>query len=238
MTNVFDTIFCQPLLETLLFFYELIPGGNFGIAIILLTILIKILLFPLNWKSLKSQQSLNELQPKLEKIKERFKNDKEALARETMTLYKKNKVNPFSGFLLLLIQMPILIALYQVFRKASLNREINSFFLGLDLSQPNILLAVIGSAIFFVQMQLSGSRSKLSKSKVKKEKGFDFPVVFQKQMNYFLLFLTFLVLVKVSSAISLYLIVSTMLSILQMSLLKRRIRISREYVQEERVERN
>lgn len=95
-------------------FYHL---GGYGVAIILLTILVKLVLLPLTWKQTKSMMALQRLQPEIKKLQEKYKNDKEKLGQETMKFYKENKVNPLSGCLPLLLQMPVFIALYEVLRK-------------------------------------------------------------------------------------------------------------------------
>src|SRR3989338_1999815 len=110
--QIFNTIFYQPLLSALLFIYQRLPGHDLGVAIILLTLLIKLLLYPLGAKAIKSQKALQELQPKMKEIQERFKNDKNTQAKETMELYKREKINPFSSFGLLIVQLPILFALF------------------------------------------------------------------------------------------------------------------------------
>lgn len=95
-------------------FYHL---GGYGVAIILLTIVVKLILLPLTWKQTKSMIALQRLQPEMKKLQEKYKNDKEKLGQEMMKFYKENKVNPLSGCLPLLLQMPVFIALYEVLRK-------------------------------------------------------------------------------------------------------------------------
>ncbi|MHB8779981.1 MAG: YidC/Oxa1 family membrane protein insertase [Candidatus Geothermincolia bacterium] len=91
--------------------------GNYGIAIILLTVLVKAVLLPLTWKQTKSMIALQRLQPEMKKLQEKYKNDRERLGQETMKFYKEHKVNPLAGCLPLLLQMPVFIALYEVLRK-------------------------------------------------------------------------------------------------------------------------
>ena len=117
MVHLFNVILYQPLYNILIWFYNVIPGHDIGLAILAVTILVKLILLPFSFQSVRSQKAMQELQPKLEALKNKFKGEKEKLAAETMKLYKENKVNPFSGCLPLLIQLPILIALYQVFLK-------------------------------------------------------------------------------------------------------------------------
>lgn len=105
------------LFEFLNFLYSL--TGSWGWSIILLTLLVRVILHPLNAKQMTSMQKMQKLQPRLKVLQEKYANDKEALSRETMALYKENKVNPAAGCLPLLIQLPILILLFQVLRETS-----------------------------------------------------------------------------------------------------------------------
>jgi YidC/Oxa1 family membrane protein insertase len=106
------TAFAYPLLRVMKWFYEWVH--NWGVAIILLTILVKILTFPLTYKSMKSMKQMAKLQPQLQKLREKYKDDKEALNREMLTFMRSNGYNPVSGCLPMLIQMPIFFALYRV----------------------------------------------------------------------------------------------------------------------------
>jgi YidC/Oxa1 family membrane protein insertase len=107
--------------------------GSWGIAIILFTLFIRIITHPLNKKQIDSMQRMQRLQPQIKVIQEKFKNDKEALSRETMQLYKDNKVSPMAGCLPLLIQLPIFILLYQVLIKLVSTEGFSATFLGVDL---------------------------------------------------------------------------------------------------------
>ncbi len=117
MIELFKTILYEPLLNLLVVFYNYIPGHDLGIAIIALTVVIKLVLFPFSQKGIKAQKALQDIQPKLEVIKKKYAHDKEKQTQAIMNFYKENKVNPFSSCLPLLIQLPILIAVFQVFRK-------------------------------------------------------------------------------------------------------------------------
>ena len=117
MIELFNTVLTEPLFNLLVFLYNNIPGNDFGIAIILLTILIKLALLPLSHQAIKGQKALQDLQPKMEVIKKQYKNDKEGQAKAMMELYKAEKVNPLSSCLPLLIQLPFLLAVYQVLIK-------------------------------------------------------------------------------------------------------------------------
>src|SRR3989344_2928068 len=115
MSSFFHTILSQPLFNLLVGLYNVLPGNDLGLAIICLTLLIKLVFLPLTIKSLKSTREMSELQPKIQELQTKHKDDKQALAQATMALYKEHKVNPLSGCLPILIQLPILFALYRVF---------------------------------------------------------------------------------------------------------------------------
>ena len=110
MITLFTTIFYEPLFNLLILIYSVIPLRDFGIAVIILTILIKLILYPFSQKALKAQRSMMELQPKLIEIKEKHKGDKQAQAQATIQLYKQHKINPFSSCLPTLVQLPFLFA--------------------------------------------------------------------------------------------------------------------------------
>ena len=97
--------------------------GNFGVSIIIVTILIKIALLPLTLKQDKSMKEMKKIQPELEKLKEKYANDKQMLNIKTMELYKEHKVNPLGGCLPLLLQLPILFALFGVLRNGIIPKD-------------------------------------------------------------------------------------------------------------------
>src|SRR3989344_783395 len=144
IVNFFNVFLYYPLFNSLVLIYNYIPGHDFGIAIILLTIIIRLILYPLSVKALQSQKALQKFQPQLQELQKKYKDDKEKQAKETLELYRKEKINPFSGLFLAMIQLPILIALYNVFWKGLKPEElghlygfisnpahINAMFLGL-----------------------------------------------------------------------------------------------------------
>lgn len=152
--EIFNLILYQPLFQTLVWLYKYI--GDFGLAIIVLTIIIRIILYPLNRKSLKMQKAMTALQPEIKKMQEQHKNDKVKQAETMMSLYKKHKVNPLSGFLPMLIQLPILIALFKVFVDLSKNSGlIDPMFLNIiDLSHRSVILSLLAGATQFWQSKV------------------------------------------------------------------------------------
>jgi YidC/Oxa1 family membrane protein insertase len=148
-----------PMARPMLKFMKMIYGafGNYGIAIILLTVLVKLLLFPLNQKQYKSMKGMQALQPELAQIKEKYKGNKERLNLEMMNLFKRNKVNPMSGCLPMLIQFPIFIALYRVLYNSIELRHAPFFLWIQDLSAPDpfYVSPVIMGATMFLQQQMT-----------------------------------------------------------------------------------
>lgn len=224
---IYNRIFYQPLFNTLVALYNLVPGKNFGLAVILLTLLVKLLLYPLNRKSIESQKTISDLEPKIKEIREKFKDDQEKAVKETFDLYKEVKVNPFSNLILLFIQLPVLFAVFRVFNKGVSGEdlgllysfipspgEINPYFFSVNLGSPNFFMALIASVLQFFQTKIQSGKME------KKGKGSkDFSQVLQKQMIYFLPILSLLILAKLPSAIPLYLAVSALFSLVQTSII-------------------
>ncbi len=166
--NIFHEALYRPLFNLLIWLYNVIPGGDIGFAIIALTVIVKLVLWPLTHSSLKSQKMLQDLQPKLDALKEQHKDDKEGLAKAMMELYKSEKVNPLSSCLPILVQIPILIALYQVLSDGLHSESfsslyafvknpgtIDAMFLGfVNLGDKSIPLAVIAGLSQFWQTRM------------------------------------------------------------------------------------
>lgn len=168
LTFFYNEFLWRPLFNGLVWFYSLVPFHDLGIAIILLTIAIRLVLTPLFWKAQKTQKNLATLQPEIKRIQEELKQNREAQGKALMGLYAKHNVNPFSGCLVLLIQLPILIALFNVFR-SGLDPTLLSYlypfvqnpgslnhvaFGILDLSMGSIYLGVIAALSQFFQTKM------------------------------------------------------------------------------------
>jgi YidC/Oxa1 family membrane protein insertase len=159
MIELWQTLLYQPLVNALILFYQWL-FNNLGLAIIALTVLIRVILIPLTTPSLKASKKMRELAPEIAKLKKKFKNDKQAFAKAQMELYKKHGANPAAGCLPQIIQLIVLIALYQAFNQvlrangdmiARLNEilyaslrlapetVINTRFLYLDLAKPDLI---------------------------------------------------------------------------------------------------
>ena len=133
--------------------------GSFGLSIILLTILIKIVLLPFTLKQDKSMKEMKKLQPKIDELKKRYEGDPQTLNQKTMELYKEYKVNPAGGCLPLLIQLPILWALFGVLRKEGVVPDEAFLWFSLVTPDPFFVLPILNGAVSFVQQKLMGTNS-------------------------------------------------------------------------------
>ncbi|MCA9340920.1 membrane protein insertase YidC [Candidatus Saccharibacteria bacterium] len=126
--NFFDVLIIQPIFNLLISLYAIIPGGDFGVSIIIFTVIVRFLMYPLTRSMLHQTRAMRKLQPELVKIKKRAGKNREQVAREQMELYKRNGINPFRPIGILLIQVPIFIALFSVIRIFTYHRdEISKF---------------------------------------------------------------------------------------------------------------
>ena len=226
MVNFFTVVFYQPILNLLVFLYNTIAFQDLGVAIILLTVLIKLILWPLGRQSIKSQKALQDLQPKIEELKKKYADNKVELSRATMEMYKENKVNPFSSCLPLLIQLPFLFAVYQVFRDGLGNKldlvysfisrpEIRDYvsFGFLDLNAPNIYLAVLAGLAQFWQAKMMITNAPAIKSDGSKDESMT--AIMNKQMLYFMPAITIFIGWSLPGGLTLYWFVITLLTALQ-----------------------
>ena len=141
--NIYTNFVYEPLYNGLVFLLSLLPEpANAGIAIILFTVVVKVVLLPLSRVAIETQLKMKEIEPELSKIKAQYKGNREQLSLKTMALYKEKGINPFSGFFLILIQIPIIFALYKIFLFGGLP-EFNFEFLYSDklTTVPNGYLA-------------------------------------------------------------------------------------------------
>lgn len=225
---MFNTLFFQPIYNLLVFFYNYLPGHDFGLAIIALTLVIKLLLYPLSQKTIKAQKALTDLQPKLEELKKQNAGNKEALARATMALYKDNKINPFSSCLPLLIQLPFMFAVFRVFQdfgKTDHGALMYSFITHpdfsnglrfmqfIDLSKPNIYLAVMAAGAQFWQTKMLMSAKPPVQSAGAKDESMT--AIMNKQMLYMMPIMTIVIGATLPGGLTLYWFVFSFLSALQ-----------------------
>jgi len=232
---MFQTIFVIPLFNALVFLYNTAAFQDFGLAVIFLTVLIRFILFPFFHKGTKNQMLLQRLQPEIKKIQENHKNEKEKQAQALMDLYKKHDVNPFSSILLLFIQLPVLIALYQVFLEGfspEMLGHLYSFvvkpevlhttFLGLiDLKEKSIFIVGLAAAIQYIQGYLTLPKIEKGKELSSSEK-------VGKQMVIFSPILTIVILANFPSAVGLYWLVTGIFSVIQQIYINKTLNIKEE----------
>ena len=237
MIEIYNALLFKPLLNLLVFLYDHI--GDIGISIIIVTILIRIILLYPSFKALKSQRALQELQPKIKDLQSKHKENKEEQTKALMEFYKENKVNPFSSCLPMLIQLPIIFALYGVFRMglSTINNDylysfikapenINTMFLGfVNMNETNIFLAVLAGALQFIQSKLMLSKNKNNqpaKSKEKAPQGLaDMSGILGKQMLYLMPAMTVFIAMSLPSGLALYWVTTTLFAIGQQYVIMR-----------------
>ena len=231
MLYLYDTILSRPLLNILVFFYNTIAGHDLGWAIIFLTILIRLVLFPLFQKSTRYQMLIQQIQPKLAQIKEEHKNDFKKQSEATMALYKENNINPFAGFLFLLIQLPILIALYRIFFHIFSTDafqslyyfihkpdSLNTLFLGLiNLQKANILLVILAGVAQYWQIAMTLPKRVPGQVPSKAEQ-------MSRRFALFAPVLTLVIFFNLPAAVSLYWVVSSLLSVVQQYIINYQLR--------------
>ncbi len=230
MLELFNIILYQPLLNLLAVLYEFATFHSMGLSIIFLTLIIRFILFPIFYKTAKHQRVIQALQPHIKRIQETHKEDRAKQSQEMMALYKEHGVNPMTPIFLLLLQLPVLIALYSVFKGGfsadalkSLYSfipqpgEINNTFVGIDLLIPNLVIVVLAAALQYVQARLA----------IVKTPKTDVPSAADKMgqnMAFMSPILTLVVLYHLPAGIALYWLTGTVFSIFQQILINKHIR--------------
>ncbi len=238
LSFIWNTFLYQPLVNLLAFFVSIVPGGDAGIAVILLTIFVKILLFPLSQHQIRNQAAMAMLAPEIAKIKKEG-GTKEEQAVKTFELYRKHKTNPFSGCLAIIPTIFVLIALYQVFMRGinfdpgtlysfvSSPENASNLFLGfIDISQKSFILALLAGISQYLQVHFmpkpvlaedtdpNSFQASLAKSMHTNMK-YGFPVLI------FIILYTDFLGVSLSGAVALYFITSNFFSIGQQIYVKK-----------------
>lgn len=194
------SILAVPILRGLQFFFTIFP--NYGISIIILTLLMRTLTFPLQYKSFKSMKKMQDIQPELTKIREKFKSDPQKMQQETMSLFKKAGANPLGGCLPLILQMPIFFAFYRVLYSSVELVDAPFYFWITDLSQkdPYYVLPVLMALAMFFHQKLTPSTTA---DPTQKKLMMFMPLIFAVFMKDF------------PAGLTLYIFVSTMVAMLQ-----------------------
>jgi YidC/Oxa1 family membrane protein insertase len=251
ISNFFHTALYQPFYNGLVFLINIMPYADVGFAVIALTLIVKFVIFPFTHKGVKTQAKMRQIEPEIKEIKEKHKKDRQQQAMKTMELYREHGINPFAGCSMLLIQLPVIIALYWVFWKGLTNgidasilytfvsepESMNMNFLGfIDMAGKSMLLALIAGVTQYFQINLSMPPSKDGdgiKDMFKKISSGnagagppsfkdEFAKSFKFQMRYGFPVIVFFVAYTISTAVALYWATSNIFSIVHELLVRRK----------------
>ena len=240
MKFIYQQIFYLPLYNLLAFLAEMVPTHNLGLAIIILTLLVKLVLFPFYHKTRKIQLKIKAIEPELKKIKQENIGNKQAEALKTMALYREHGISPLSGFGIMLIQLPILFALYGVFRESlafdpnllysfvSAPETVNHVLFFIDLTKASYVLAILAGITQFVQVKLAlpGTPPADRNGDGKTTFSEDLARSMNVQAKYFLPVMITLFSLGLPGAISLYWVVGNLFMIAHELLVKHRAKVA------------
>ncbi len=231
MAYLYQQIFYRPIFNLLVFFYQTISFHDLGIAIILTTVLIRLILYPFFHTGAKQQMLMQRIQPKVKEIQEKHKGDTQKQSEALMALYKEHGVNPFSSILLLIIQLPIMLAFYWVVRAGlgasqfgnlysfvAAPQNVNTLFLGIsDCTKPRIRSIRFAAAAQFFQARLAIYRAPGNAQPSPAEK-------IARQMSFVSPLVTLLIFYSLPSAVGLYWFVPSLFSMAQQYIVNRHLK--------------
>jgi len=230
---IWHTFFFDPVYNTLVFFIDVIPGGDVGLAIIATVILVKTILFPVSIKAVQTQRVMKEIQPKIKKLKEDHKDDREAQAKAMMAVYKEHELNPFSSILIILLQIPIIISLYYAVYSGggvalpAINTDIlytfitspmtvSMNFIGLiDITERSVFLALAAGITQYIHVNFVMPQPTPVKEGEKADFQTELMNNMQTQMKYVMPIMITGIAYFISAAIALYFVVSNLFSVFQ-----------------------
>ena len=235
MSYLYHTFFFDPLYNLLVLLFDLLPWADAGVVVIVLTVLVRFILSPLSKKAVITQVKMAKIAPVLKEIKEKYKDNQEEMVKRTLAVYKDGKVNPFSGIFVIIIQIPILIAIYQIFLHAGfptidseilysfikIPSEINTTFLGIiDITAKSLPLALLAAVSIYFQIKIS-MKSQIASSG--NSFGDNLARSMQKQMRYFFPIMVFFISYSISGVIALYWFTTNLFSIGQEIFVRRKL---------------
>ncbi|MFV9510302.1 membrane protein insertase YidC [Tepidibacillus sp. LV47] len=206
--GIWDRYFVYPLSETLDFFAKLL-FNNYGLSIIVVTIIIRFLVLPLMITQIKSQKKMQELQPEIAKIREKYKNNPQKMQEETMKLFQKHNVNPLSGCLPILIQMPILVAFYHAIMRNPDIAKHGFLWLQLGEKDPYFILPILAAVLTYIQTVMMNTNVATTPQAAQQQK------IMSIMMPLMILFIG----TTLPSALALYWVVGNIFTILQTKLI-------------------
>lgn len=239
--HMFSTLIYNPIYNALVFLINVIPGGDVGLAVIGVTLLVKFILFPFAHKMARMQLIIKEMQPQLDSLKEEYKDDKQTQTLKTLELYREHNISPFFGILVLILQIPIVFGLYWVFYKGglpvintdilysfiSIPQVVDMHLLGLiPMDGKSIALAVLAGVTQFINMRIVMPYVAPKSDKLSLKE--DLTRSLQLQMKYVMPVLITVFAYMISSAVALYWVTSNIFTIFQELLVRKQYAHARE----------
>jgi YidC/Oxa1 family membrane protein insertase len=230
---IWHTFFFDPVYNALVFFIDIVPGGDVGVAIIFTVLLVKTVLLPISIKAAKTQKIMREIEPKVKEIKEKYKDDKQGQAQAMMEVYRDAGMNPFASIFLVFLQIPIIIALYfsvssgggaalpaintdLLYSFVAEPIQITMNFIGMvDITDKSLLLALGAGVTQYIFVTLSMPKLPPKVEGAEPNMKDDFMRNMQTQMKYVMPVLITVIAYTISAAIALYFLVSNLTSIAQ-----------------------
>lgn len=237
MIEFFKTIIYEPLYNLLVALIDVMPGGDVALAIILLTLIVRVLLTPLFSKSIKMQAAMEKIKPELAALQEKHKNDKAQLGQKSLELYRSHKINPLTTFFVLLLQIPVFVSLYYMFAQGGLPtldtaslysftprpQTVDMHLLGLlDVSERSIILAALAGISQYLQIRFSPAGKPMPKSDKPSFKD-DLARSMNLNLRFGMPLLIGVVAYALASAVALYWITNSLVTIAQELLIRRRL---------------
>lgn len=232
-STIWHTFFFDPVYNALVFFIDILPNGDVGLAIIATVLLVKIILLPLSIKAVKTQKIMREIEPKLKEIKEQFKDDKQQQAQAMMEVYREAGMNPLASIFLIFLQIPFIIALYFsvysgggvalpeinlgiLYTFVAAPVEVTMNFLGhFDIAERSLLLALGAGVTQYIHVNLTMPKLPPKEAGAAPDFKEDFMRNMQTQMKYVMPVLITFIAYSISAAIALYFLVSNVVTIAQ-----------------------
>ncbi|MEK7645270.1 MAG: YidC/Oxa1 family membrane protein insertase [Patescibacteria group bacterium] len=235
MSYLYHTFFYDPLYNGLIFLINTLPQwADFGVAIVVFTVIVKLILFPLSRKAVLSQMKMKELEPRINELKAKYKDPAEQ-SMQTMKLYKESGINPFSSILLIFIQIPIILALYQIFYSGGLPKIDASLLYSfihspelvtmklwfIDITKKSWELALLAAITQFFQIKYSMPVTKKDPN-VAPSFGTDLAHAMSTQMKYVLPVIVFFASYSINAGIAIYWTTSNVFAIGQELFIRRK----------------
>lgn len=235
MIYLWNLFFYKPLYNGLVFLVDIVPQHSLFIAVIILTIIVRFIISPLSYKAIRTQIKTKKLQPQLNKIKKTI-TDKQEQARKTLEVYKTEGINPFSSFLLILVQFPIILALYWVFKDGGVSIDpellysfvpfpdtLNLTSFGINLAEKSILLALLTGITQYIHLSISASFKSMASSDTEQTEQEKMMAMVGKSMKYTMPIMITIFAYIIGGAVALYWVTSNIFMIIQEKVIQNKL---------------